>query len=232
MGIMQRYWNRRYGPAKQDLTEASPKYGFKRFWFVLTQNFWRLVGLNLLFLVFCLPVVTIPAAVCGMNRVLINFTREGHAVLWTDFFKEFKANLLKSLPFGLLTAFLLFDSLCAFYFGRIYEEYTTLLGALGVFLLMVNMLFSAYVFVFLPSLDLRNRHIAKNSLILMLSEWKADLVLIAVMAVSGFLSVAFFPFSIIVLVFFMFSFTQLAVCVCVNGPMQRRIVGPYEESTQ
>ena len=35
---------------------------------VLSQYWVRLIGLNLLYLLCCLPVITIPAATCGLHR--------------------------------------------------------------------------------------------------------------------------------------------------------------------
>jgi uncharacterized membrane protein YesL len=62
---------------------------------------WKLVALNLMFLAFSIPVVTMPASLCGMNRVLIKLWREGNCFLWSDFWDEFKANILKPCRLGL-----------------------------------------------------------------------------------------------------------------------------------
>ena len=85
-----------------------PEGGFRRYTAVLGTNLWKLIELNLLFLLFCLPVVTIPAALCGMNRVCMLLIRNGYCFLWDDFWQEFrrsfKRTLLPGLLFGLLTA--------------------------------------------------------------------------------------------------------------------------------
>ena len=70
--------------------------GIKRFLFICYTHFWRLIGMNLLFILFCLPVVTIPPAITALNRVLLNLVREGNTFFFRDFIDEFKSSFLKS----------------------------------------------------------------------------------------------------------------------------------------
>ncbi|MEM5768816.1 MAG: DUF624 domain-containing protein, partial [Bacillota bacterium] len=203
-----------------------------RFFFLLATHPWKLVTLNLVFLMFSIPVVTIPAAVCGMSRVLVKLVREGNCFLWSEFIKEFKANLLKSLPFGLLSAVLLFMSYYALSVSTSSEDsgMSIFAGAIGLFILGLTLLFSSYVFVLLPSLELKNRYIAKNAIILMVTEWKTNFVIIGSIVVMALLIVAFFPYTVVLLLFIWFSLQQLIICTAVNETMQRRIIGPYEQS--
>ena len=230
MGLNERIHNARYSPAKKE-ADASPKQGVRRFGYVLFHNFWRLMALGALFLLFCLPVLTIPASLCGLNRVLIQLTRRGQSFLWSDFIKEFKACLFKSLPFGLLSAFLLFDSYVAAAAAASADGTTSTMPLLAVagLLFALYSLFTGYAFVFLPSLNLGGRGIAGNVLSMMRSEGTADLIIIALNLFSVLGAIALFPFSLLLLPIW-FVWMQLAICVCVNGPMQRRIVAPYEES--
>ncbi len=230
MGFFDQFYKRRFAPAKEDMLEAPPQSGAKRFWFILGAHFGKLVRLNLLFLAFSIPVITLPAALCGMNRVLIKLVREGHCYLWSDFFGEFKASFLKSLPFGAVSAFLALDAFFALTMSGGDPSFSMLLTAAGLLLGGIAALFSGYVFVLLPALNLKSRHIARNAFILIMSEWKTDLVLLAAALLTVFVAVGMFPLGVIVLAIFWFALAQLAVCVSVNGPLQRRIVGPYEEA--
>lgn len=221
---------KRFAPGK-GVTEPPPKQGIKRFLFVLSNHFWRLVTLNLLFLLFCVPVITIPAAFCGMNRVLIKLVREGNCFLWSDFIKEFKGSFLKSLPLGILSAFIMFDAYYALSIGAAADSTTgSVITAIGIILIVANVWFSGYVFVLLPSLELKNRHIIKNALILMMTEWKTNIVMLGCTLLMAFIAIVSFPLSIILLLFIWFSFLQLIICTAVNSPMERRIVEPYERT--
>lgn len=231
MGMLEQIGKRRFAPGK-GVTKLPPKNGIKRLLFLLSTHFWRLITLNLLFLLFCIPVVTIPAALCGMNRVLITLVRDGNCFLWDDFIREFKANLFKSIPFGILFIFLAFDSYCFFCISAAPGEKAVrlLAAAAGFAFLAFAVIFSGYVFVFLPTLALRNRHIAKNAFIIMATEWKTSLLILASSAVMAFITAAFFPFTAVLLAAVWFSFSQLIICTAVNEPLQRRIIEPYEKS--
>ncbi len=230
MGFFDQLQRRRFAPPKEDMLEAPPSGGAKRFWFLLGAHFGKLIRLNLLFLAFCIPVLTIPAAVCGMNRVLIKLVREGNCYLWSDFFEEFKSSFWKSLPFGAVSAFLTLDAFFALTMSAEDPTYSMLLTVAGLLLGGVAALFSGYAFVLLSALSLKNRYIARNTFILMMSEWKTDLVLLAVAFLTIFIAIGLFPFGVIALVIFWFALAQLVVCISVNEPLQRRIIGPYEES--
>ena len=70
---------------------------------VLSQYWVRLIGLNLLYLLCCLPVITIPAATCGLHRVILNMVRETrYEGVFHGFFAEFRTHFLKRTVFGLL----------------------------------------------------------------------------------------------------------------------------------
>lgn len=231
MNITELIKRKRFAPGG-GVTELPPEKGAKRFFFLLTAHLWKLVTLNLVFLMFSIPVVTIPAAVCGVNRVLIKLVREGNCFLWSEFIKEFKANLFKSLPFGLLFAVMLFMSYYSLSVSTSSADsgMSIFAGAIGLFILGLTLLFSSYVFVLLPSLALKNRHIAKNAMILMVTEWKTDLVIIGSIVAIAFIIGALFPYTVVLLLFIWFSLQQLIICTAVNEIMQRRIIKPYEQS--
>lgn len=229
-GFWEKLGAKRFAPGA-GVVDPPPNGGWKRFFFILETHFWKLITLNLLFLAFSIPVITIPAAFCGMNRVLIKLYREGNCFLWTEFWKEFRANLWKAIPFGLIGGFSLFAS---YYFLSLgvstAEDRVALLpAAIGILLLVFAVLFLNYVFVFLPTLELKNGSIAKNAFIFLLTEWKSNFAILASVGVTAAFGAMLFPYSLFTLVFFSCSLMQYAVCAAVNGPLQKRIIGPYEE---
>ena len=235
MRLTEYIQKKRFAPGP-GVTEPPPKEGAKRFFFILANHFGKMIALNLLFLAFCLPVLTIPAALCGANRVLINLVNEGHCFLWQDFIKEFKGSFFKSLPFGFLAAFLLLDSFLAYQIGVSGGGVRVGMAALAIALFGVCVLFSGYAFVFIAALPLKGRHIAKNALILMFTEWKTNLVILAGAAALPVLTalIAYRApvIALTLLLFIYFSFSRLLVCTAVFTPMRRRIVEPYEQARQ
>ncbi|MCL2694998.1 MAG: DUF624 domain-containing protein [Clostridiales bacterium] len=80
------------------VTEPPPARGLKRFGFVLSNHFAKLVYLSVLALLFSLPVFTAPAALCGLTAVCENLVRDGHTFLWDDFWQAFKKGFVRALP--------------------------------------------------------------------------------------------------------------------------------------
>lgn len=222
---------KRFAPGK-GVAEPPPQGGWRRFFFVLGTHFWKLVSLNLLFLAFSIPLITIPAAFCGMNRVLIKLYRDGNCFVWTEFFKEFRANLWKALPFGVFGGIGLFASYYFLSYGTSLSSdgVEVLSTALGILLLVFIVLFLNYVFVFLPALDLKNKQITRNALIFLITEWKTNLVILGIVTITAVFSIALFPLSIFTLTLFSVSFLQYIICVAVNNPLQKRIISPFEKT--
>lgn len=230
-GFWERIGENRFAPGR-GIKEPPPERGWKRFFFVLGTHFWKMVTLNLLFLLFCIPIITIPAAFCGMNRVLIKLYREGNCFVWTEFYKEFRANIWKALPFGLLGGIALFASYYFLSYGTSVSSngVEVISTALGILLLAVVVLLLNYVFVFLPVLDLKNRQIARNALIFLITEWKTNVVILGIVMGTVVFSIALFPLSLFTLALCSISFMQYVICVAVNGPLQKRIIKPYNEA--
>ncbi len=78
-------------------------------WFVDTwlYHFFRLLGINLLFLLCCLPVITIPAALCGLYGAMQKHYRGLYADTMTArFFREFTTDFGKRIGLSILVVFL------------------------------------------------------------------------------------------------------------------------------
>ena len=96
-------------PPEPENDEASPeKKGLSRFLEIIGDHGGALLAVNLLFLLGCLPVVTIPASLFAMNRVVrrivLNQPVRCAQVYWETFRQEWKrgdpAFLLTALPIG------------------------------------------------------------------------------------------------------------------------------------
>lgn len=229
-GFWEELGAKRFAPGK-GVAEPPPKGGWRRFFFVLGTHFWKLISLNLLFLAFSIPVITMPASLCGMNRVLIKLYRDGNCFVWDEFYKEFRANLWKALPFGLFGAICLFASYYFFSLGTSVSQsgVEVITTALGLLLLFFAILFFSYTFVFLPTLALKSGQIARNALIFTFTEWKTNVAILASTVILTLLTVFFFPITLLPLVLLTVALQQYIVCAAVNEPLQRRIIGPAEE---
>ena len=81
---------------------APKKKRFFYFFELFGRKFWKLVELNLLYLLCCIPVVTIGPATCGLVYILRNFANEKPVFMVSDFFDAFKSNFKQGFVLGLL----------------------------------------------------------------------------------------------------------------------------------
>ena len=69
---------------------APQKKGFARYFEMLWREFFPLLKLNLLFIISCLPIVTIPAALTAMNRITVTMVRDRNYFMLSDYWDAFK----------------------------------------------------------------------------------------------------------------------------------------------
>lgn len=227
MDLMKQIRTKRFAPGK-GVYKPSPQKGPARFFFLFTTYFWKLIGINLLFVLCCLPIGTIPASLCALNRYLIKMVRDGFGFTVSDYWSEWKSQLVKSLPVGIVCALPLVYSyyLLSMSAGK---QGNGIVFAFGVFWALSGLLFGSYVFVLQAMLKLPLRMIFKNALILMIAEWKSSLCVMAVTMLTTAAGLIFFPYSLPILAVFLIAWVQLALCCIINVPVQKRIIGPYEE---
>ena len=78
-----------------------PAVGFARFWFILRTHPGKLIIGNVLFVLFSVPLVTAPAALCGLNAIIARLMEDGHCYPSKDFFEGFKSAFWSKTLFGL-----------------------------------------------------------------------------------------------------------------------------------
>ena len=75
------------------------------FFDIYFRKFWNLIVLNILYVICCIPIVTIGPATAAMTKILRNYAREEHAFLWSDFWDTFKNNFWTAFVVGLIDLF-------------------------------------------------------------------------------------------------------------------------------
>lgn len=101
MNIFDSMLGRQFAPGP-GVTGPEPKKGLARFKLIIHNHFSKLVYLNLLTLLFSLPVVTIPAALSAAGAVSAKLVFYGNCFLFDDFFAAFKREFLSRTVFGFL----------------------------------------------------------------------------------------------------------------------------------
>lgn len=101
MGLLGRYYDQARegkGVSKSDRTDK----GLFNFFDVYTTNFWKLTLLSLMYILFCIPVVTAPAATCAFVYIIRNMVRKKPVFLWSDFVDIFTHYFWKGLLLGIV----------------------------------------------------------------------------------------------------------------------------------
>lgn len=209
----------------------APGDGIGRFFYLLWAHGWKLVGVNLLFIACSLPVVTMPAALCALNRVLIKLVRDGNVLLWEEFRDEFKGDFLHSLPIGLLFGALLFLGyfLLSLAMSNLNSIYGLLCMAFGLLVTVFSLARAIYAFLMRAMFALRNRDILKNAHIMAAARGGRGLIAVAILLVGYVLAFLFFPYSLIVVLVCGFSLTHYAICYLLNDPIEEHIISPWEQ---
>ena len=87
---------------KEGRGEPSPASGLKRAGYMALTHFWKLITANILFVIFSLPIITMPAALTALDRVCVFIFRDGNIFLWHEFWKEFRRSFVRVLAPGIL----------------------------------------------------------------------------------------------------------------------------------
>lgn len=196
-----------------------PEGGIRRYLLLLTTHFWKLMGLNLLFVLFSLPVVTLPAALCAMNRVCMLLIRNGYCFAWQDFWQEFRRSFLRSLLPALLFLVLIFFGYYAMSLGLTNAGnpiWSMLFWAIGIGASVAGICWGSYFFALVSLLDQGNPGILKNAWLLCMIRPGRALAVFAIIVTAGFAMAALMPVSILLMAAFTPVLVQYSACFLVN----------------
>lgn len=219
------------GGRQKRLDLPAPQEGSRRFFYLLWTYIWKLVWLNVVFLIFCVPVITIPAAISAMDRALIVLVRDGNVLLWEEFRDEFRRDFRASLPLGLIFGALLFLSyyLLSLALGNLTNMLGPVAFALGLLVLFFALGRGSYAFLLRAMFDLTTGEILKNANAMAAVRGGRGLAAVLLDLCGLFLVYAFFPYSLIAVALIGVSLHHFFLCYLLNAPIQERIIGPWEE---
>lgn len=164
MGTFSKYTKEGPGVTKEQANAPA----LIQFFRILGTRFWSMIALNLIYLVFCLPIITFGPATAGMTKVLRNWSRREGAFLWGDFWETFKNNFKHGLIVGLVqllvSAVLIFDGLF-FYICMANTGLKTIAIAVIALSLLVWTYMHYYIYTMLITFRLSLKQLYKNAFI-------------------------------------------------------------------
>ena len=200
------------------------KFNIESPFFEFMHTLTTFISLNVLFLIFCLPIITIGPALKALYTVTMQEARKEHKAVFSTFFKAFKENFVSSagtflLYLGLSLIFL-FN---AFFWGGQGSIVGTLCVTLFLLTLIVLAISFLYTFPLMARFDNGIKQTIKNSIFLALLHSKETLGIIGIQ-IAALTLCMFVPQMKVFMLLLGFSF--IALC---NSYLFIRVFSCYEE---
>lgn len=213
------------------------KYRFFVFFEIFFRKFWRIIAINALYLLSCLPIITIGPATAGVTYILRNYAREEHAFPWMDYRDTIKKNWLQAFLVSLIDAGLgFFVYVAVAYWYQMFLR-STFMAVPFVFSACVAFLYifmQFYLYVLLVTFKLNLLQIFKNALLFaFIGLWK-NLFLTLILGLFAFALFCFalLPLFLPVLLVYIIvvpGFCGLLINFVVWPVIQKYMVDPYYE---
>ena len=228
-----------YNKAGAGVSKNAPK---KRrlflFFEIYFRRFWKLILLNILYFVFCIPIITIGPATSGFVFVLRNFSQERHADVVSDFFSAFRKNFKQSFLMGIIDfIFVVLMSVSIyFYFMRSADNsflYFPLIICISMTIIFIMMHF--YIHLMIVTLDLKLKPILKNAFFLSFLGIKTNAITFLLLIVLNFplillpftMEIAAIPLLLMFVAIFPLSLSGFIICFNSYQYIQKFVIDPY-----
>lgn len=204
---------------------APKKTGIPLFIETFRREFTTLLKLNLIFLLSCLPIVTIGPAIGGMTYVTLKMVRDKPVDIYYDFKEGFKKNWKQSLALGIVGGLITITIICAFLFYLQLEgvAYYSMMFIIAVVTVIIGMAW-IYVYPMAVGIDLKLNQIIKNSFILSIGHIKHSIIGFFICALIIGITVMFLPMSVPLLLVFSFSFCNFISSFCAWSGIEKDII--------
>lgn len=221
-------WKDRYSRPGPGIPKDAPKKkGLRLFFDIVRREFFELVKLNLLFLLFCIPVATIPAALTAMSRITVKMIRDEPHFLWGDFWETFKSEFLPStLGGGALLLALAASGVGASFYGRATGNSYFFAAPMAVTVVfgMTALMSCFYFFPMRALVDLPLKQTLKNALLLSCACPGPNLAAAAILIVCVFLLAVYFFLAVPVILLFAASFLNLVCTFAAYGGLAKYVI--------
>ena len=170
--------------------------------------------LNLIFLLCCLPIITIGASVTALYSVTLKMSRDQEGYIARSFFKAFKANFKQATSIWIPSLLLLFIMLADI---RIYSSsnagkyHPLLIGAYLIFILIAFML--SFAFPVLAKFKNTTGNIIKNAFLMGVGSFQWTLCILVILIVPTVLTLMIpASLSFIYMLWLLFGFALITLC--------------------
>lgn len=206
---------------------------------LVAETMWRegveLMKLNLLFVLACLPVVTIPAGIAALMRVTLTMAEDCNVYLVADFVQALRRHFGRATLLGLgLAAATAIPGYAAFSYAALAVTTPPYIVALAL-AVGVTVLFAiagAYAFALLVTADFSLGNIIRLSLLAALARPGKPLAALGFVAGLWLLHILFYPVTLVMPAIINFAFGTLAVAFSVLETVHHLVRAKEERAVE
>lgn len=233
--------------------DAPKKKRFFEFFDLYFRKISKLVSVNLIYILFCLPAIilmllllpsqsvtmfiTLPLfligpATAGLTYVVRNLTLERPVFMFSDFVDAMKDNFKQSFVYGIIFSIVLTLIALALvtYVGMLSQSivYCFLFG-LSLVALLVFSFMNCYIYLQIVTVNLKLTAIISNAFRFAVLGFKSNIFSVLFCAIIWGLCFWYFPFSLLFIIPFAFSTTTMIICYNSYQHLEKYIINPYYE---
>lgn len=190
-------------PERELTYEELHPTGARKYLGIFFRNLGKIIKLNFLFLLFCVPVITIPASLAAMCKINSQLIMQEGVFLFSDFFASFKREFVSSLKLFLIgLAGCTPAVLIAFFYKSAIREFTMITVLFGI-CIIISVFFISYIIIgtkMLPIIDISFSAVSKNSFILAFIKFPINFALVIIFIIIAAMVYVFFPLSLVLIV--------------------------------
>lgn len=202
------------------------KFGDNGF-FAFMNRIGDIIFLNLIFLVTCLPIVTIGVAMVSLHSVTLKMAKGQEGYVIRGYMKAFKDNLkqglLVGIPLEILLVVLVVDARFLLYSTESYRDMGLVVTLIALIFLTLVM---QYLFPLMARYDNSIKNTICNATLLVISKLPYTILLLIIATVPVVL-VYITPYALIYVLFAGFS-----VCALLQGKLLNHVFGKVEEVSE
>ena len=221
MGFLDKWYNRE---PKKEIEKNSPeKQGAALFFSVFWREFWELCKLNLILILFCIPVVTIPAALTAMHKIMMFMFMDRPVYTFSDFFAAFKAEWKRASIAGVIYfPILAVTAFGMFFYSAVLVSYV--LYIISMLVCAVVLIVGFYLFPMLAVLDMNLKGIFKNAVLLAFLRMPQNVLTLTIIVLLAMLAWMFLPPSIIAVLLIFFTLIGFITTFCAYTGLRKFVI--------
>lgn len=220
--------------AGSGVSKNQTKKPFFRFWELFFNKFGTFFRINMVYFLFCIPIVTIGPATAAMTAMMRNIYLEKPQFIFHDFWILFKKNFRQSLFIGILdVAAIVGYFLMIAYYPYIPEDDTAMkvAFALSTAAEIIFLMMNFYIYPQIAVLDLKLSQIVRNSLILVCANPLGEIIALAFFVGYAVLVVSFPLIMLFLAPFLPLAWLAFISFFCCYPAVRKYLIDPYYEKS-